>query len=387
MHERAVLAQVQVPAIGINVQTFFLNAMQQLVVIVLALRTADDLAVPFRRQAIRTEHRARIVRILLHVERFGFLRIIADEDRRAVVGDEQRLVLGAEIFAPDGGTALLLQRRDGVRIRDARKRADDRLEMTDVALEHRQLGTATLQDAMRDGQQQLFLQLHAVVHIVEGHLRFDHPELGEVTARLRLLGAKCGAEGVDATHRGGERFTVELTRLREICVAFVEVLGAEEPRALADRSREDRCVAAREVAFVEEIVNGLLDLVTHTHQRDLTRRTQPEVPIVHQEIDAMLLRLDRVVDRTRTEDRDVDRADFRATRCTRFKAHVTGHGNGGLECQRAESFPHLRRYLAFHEDTLHGACAITHHEKGNLTLRSDMLHPATHRYGRACRAW
>ncbi len=41
---------------------------QQLVVVVLALRAADDLAVSLRREAVVVEHRARIVRVLLHVE-------------------------------------------------------------------------------------------------------------------------------------------------------------------------------------------------------------------------------------------------------------------------------------------------------------------------------
>ena len=50
VHERAVLAQVEVPAVRVDRQTLLLDARDELVVVVLALRSADDLAVAFRRE-------------------------------------------------------------------------------------------------------------------------------------------------------------------------------------------------------------------------------------------------------------------------------------------------------------------------------------------------
>src|SRR6266487_2168425 len=55
MHERAVLPQVEIPGVRLLGQLLGANARQQLVVIVLALAAADDLAVPLGRQAIVVE--------------------------------------------------------------------------------------------------------------------------------------------------------------------------------------------------------------------------------------------------------------------------------------------------------------------------------------------
>ena len=91
-------------------KSFFADPVQQLVVVVLALRAADDLAVAFGRETVVAEHRARIVRILLHVERLRFLRIVHHEDRTVVILDEQRLVFGAQVVAPLHRAPLPLER-------------------------------------------------------------------------------------------------------------------------------------------------------------------------------------------------------------------------------------------------------------------------------------
>ena len=53
----------------------------------------------------------------------------------------------------------------------------------------------------------------------EGDLGLDHPELGEVAARLRLLRAEGRAEAVDLAQRERGGFDVELAGLREVGLA------------------------------------------------------------------------------------------------------------------------------------------------------------------------
>ena len=120
---------------------------------------------------------------------------------------------------------------------------------------------ATLETALHEIRDEIFLQPHVVGRVVPRHLRLDHPELGEVAARLRLLGAEGRTEGVDLPERRGRGLAVELARLREVRVAFVEVLGREQTASLADRRRENRRIDAQEAALVEEIVDRLFDLV------------------------------------------------------------------------------------------------------------------------------
>ncbi len=103
-------------------------------------------------------------------------------------------------------------------------------------------------------------ELHVAVEVHERDLGLDHPELGEVAARLRLLGAEGRAEAVDLAERRRRGLHVELARLREVGVLAVEVVGLEEGgRALARAGREDGRVDEREAVAVEVVADGLDD--------------------------------------------------------------------------------------------------------------------------------
>ena len=127
-----------------------------------------------------------------------------------------------------------------------------------------------------------------------GDLGLDHPELGQVAARLRLLGAKRRAEAVGAAERHRVGLVIELAALREVGGFVVEVLHREERRrALARRRREDRRIGEDEAAAVEEVAHGVDDFVADAQDRLLARRADPQVAAVHQVVDAVLLRRDR----------------------------------------------------------------------------------------------
>jgi hypothetical protein len=116
-----------------------------------------------------------------------------------------------------------------------------------------------------------------------------------VAARLGLLGAERRAEAVDLAERRRGRLAVELAGLREVRL-LLEVVDLEQARAaLADGAGQDGRVDAHEAALVEEVVDRLLDLAAHAHDGALLAGPQPEVAVVEQEVDAVLLRLDRVL--------------------------------------------------------------------------------------------
>ena len=84
----------------------------------------------------------------------------------------------------------------------------------------------------------------------------------------------------------------------------LEVLHLEQRRrALARRRREDRRVGEDEAARVEEVADRVDDLVADAQDRLLPRRADPEMAPIHQEVDAVLLRRDRVVLRPETTSR------------------------------------------------------------------------------------
>src|SRR5204862_2449440 len=55
VHERAVLAQVEIPAVGVLRQLLRTDPREQLVVVVFALAAPDDFAVPFGREHVVVE--------------------------------------------------------------------------------------------------------------------------------------------------------------------------------------------------------------------------------------------------------------------------------------------------------------------------------------------
>ena len=124
--------------------------------------------------------------------------------------------------------------------------------LADVAADGLQLGTPLLQAALDDEGDELFRQLHQVVERGEGDLRLDHPELGEVAARLRFLRAEGRPEAVNLAQRHRRGFDVELARLREVSL-LVEVVHREQRGgAFAGGGREDGRIGQGEAAVVED---------------------------------------------------------------------------------------------------------------------------------------
>ncbi len=153
-----------------------------------------------------------------------------------------------------------------------------------------------LEHAGDDRHDEILREVHHVVEVRVRHFRLDHPELGEVAARLRLLGAERRAEAVHAAERHRVRFVVELAALRQVRGLILEILRREQRRrALAGGRREDRRVGEDEAALVEEVADGVDDLVADAQDRLLPLAADPQVAPVEQVVDAVLLGRDRVV--------------------------------------------------------------------------------------------
>ena len=112
---------------------------------------------------------------------------------------------------------------------------------------------------------------------------------------LRLLGPEGGAEGVDVAEGHGRGFVVELAGLRQVDLLVVEVVDLEQGGgALAGGGREDGRVEQRETVGVEVVADGADHLVADPQDGVLAPAAQPQVPVVHQEVDAVVLGRDGV---------------------------------------------------------------------------------------------
>src|SRR6185437_2091178 len=121
-----------------------LDAAHEPVVIIFALAATNDFAVALRRQQVITENGPRIGRILLHVERLGFARIVEDEYRAIVLLYHPALIFRAKVVTPLDRAAVVLQHRDGIGVVHPGKGRDDTLQGGGIALELRELGLAAL---------------------------------------------------------------------------------------------------------------------------------------------------------------------------------------------------------------------------------------------------
>ena len=103
--------------------------------------------------------------------------------------------------------------------------------VVDALVEELEIGAAVLEDVLDDVLQELLGERHVVGEIAEGHLRLDHPELGEVARRVGVLGAERGAERVDVAEREREDLAFQLPAHREVG-RLAEEVAREVDRAV-----------------------------------------------------------------------------------------------------------------------------------------------------------
>jgi hypothetical protein len=230
------------------------------------------------------------------------------------------------------------------RVRDPREGFPDRLQLLRVALEAFQVFRAAVQRPLDERRHEVLGKLAETLELEEGDLRLDHPELGQVAPRFRLLRAEGRPEAVHLAERRGRGLQVQLPRLREIGLV-PEVVRLEERRGPLDRgARQDRRVDPHVLALVKEVRDRLLHLRTDPQHRVLLRGAHPEVPEVHQEVDPVLLGRDRVLRRF-AQDADRDAAHLEAARRAFFLANGARHLQRALLRRLLGRLPDLRRDL------------------------------------------
>src|SRR5210317_1709541 len=122
--------------------------------------------------------------------------------------------------------------------------------------------------------QHLFGQIHIAVEIAESHLRFQHPELCQVPAGVRILGPEGRTESIDRAKRLGKHLGLQLTTYRQagspakktvepiaLWTAFIQFLFGYHlehlPCPFTIAGGDDRSMDLVETFALEKFMNGI----------------------------------------------------------------------------------------------------------------------------------
>src|SRR5260370_28675130 len=283
----------------------------------------------------------------MHVEGLE-RRWIAVNDHRPVerAGDDGFFV-AAKVVAKLCRIAVLVENGDGLFVADGGKGRLDGFEFFRVALKRFELARFVSEDGLDDRADEAFGERHRFVQFYVRGLWLKHPEFGEVPAGLRFFGAEGGTEGIDFSEGHGQGFAIELAALREISFLIVDVIDFEERgSAFASCGREHRRIGECVALAVHEFAGGADGFGADAEDGGLARRSNPQMAVVEQKIDAVLLELDgeRGAFRYLLEDLNFGDADFVAARRPSLGTNISGDDNAGFLRKTLERFECFRIY-------------------------------------------
>ena len=186
--------------------------------------------------------------------------------------------------------------------------------LLDPFLEERHVVRPLFEHRPEDVLNQCLRQRGVVGEIRERDLGLDHPELGQMPAGVRILGAERRAEGVDLGQRQAVGLDVELTGHRQESLAAEEILrevdlairragkihqvqrrdAKQLARAFRIRRGDDRRVDPEEAVVMEEAMDRLRDGVANARHRADDVGARPQMRDFAQEFERVRLWLDRI---------------------------------------------------------------------------------------------
>mmetsp|Transcript_12658 Transcript_12658/g.29789 ORF Transcript_12658/g.29789 Transcript_12658/m.29789 type:complete len:327 (-) Transcript_12658:169-1149(-) len=239
--------------------------------------------------------------------------------------------------------------------------------------------------------------VHVVLQVGEGHLRLDHPELGEMAAGVGVLRAESRAESIDVAQRARHGLSRQLAgdgeegRLAEEVLRVVDLLvGGQRHQlrlgrqggdpehltsALTVARRDQRRLHVTEALALEELVRGLRE--RGAHARDGGDRVGPRAQVGDgaQEFERGLLLLNRVGGAVARADQLYPRGlDLEGLPLGGGGDDVSPHGDGRTGAQR------LGHAVALHlarRDHLHGldSRAVVELDEAEGLLLAHGAHP------------
>ncbi len=175
------------------------------------------------------------------------------------------------------------------------------------------------------------------------------------------------------------RFVIKLAGLREIDLLVFEIIHFEERGgAFAGGGREDGRIDQREAVRIEIIANAFDYFVADAEDGVLAFAAQPQMAMVHQKIDAVVLGRDRVGVRFGDALEDFGAFDVHLVTAGRARLGADFSAND----QRRFLGEVLQRFkerfvkLALHRDALHDARAVAQQRESDLPGLAEIIEPA-----------
>ena len=255
-----------------------------------SLTASDDFSIAFRCQYVHAQGQFRILPIRLHIKGFDRRRVAVNDNRPVKLTGDNGFIGPPEIGAPGCLCALLFEDVEGFVVADVGKGRLHFLENGYIAFQDFEFLSPFSEHSLNDSAKVLLRQIHDVVQVGKGHLRFDHPELRQVAACFRLFGPESGTETVGLSHRHAGCLVVKLAALGQVGF-FLKVVEPKEGRCpFAGRRGDDGSVDQSKTAVIQEVPAGFDYLAADSQDRMLACGTEPQVSVVHQKRGSMLFR-------------------------------------------------------------------------------------------------
>ncbi len=190
---------------------------------------------------------------------------------------------------------------------------------------------------------------------------------------------KVGPKRVDAAEGHGGRFDVELAGLGEVGLVVAEVVHLEElGGSFAGVGGEDGRIGADEVVGVEVFRSRAHDGGADAEDGGLAGGADPEVAVLHEEVDAGFFELDGVGGFVGDAlgDGDVVDVELEAGGGAGVGADAAGDDEGGFEGEGLEGLEYVLGDGGFGDDALDGAGAVAEDGEEKLAGGAEVVEPA-----------
>ena len=310
MGNTAVASELVVPPVRCALHSSSLKLRLEDIEALFSLASADDFSQSRNEEVGRSDGLPVIAEA--HVEGFLVGGVVRNEHWALdVLFSEEAFVLGLHGFPPFRGefevlTALAADRhRIGVAhsYKGLRNGGSDIVDdsLVDPPIEELHVFAAGGMDLLGNAANKVFRQVHEVVEVCEGNLGLDHPELGSVSSGVGVLGSEGWSECVDVGVAGREGLDIELTRDGEEGIASEEGLPLqvgdteELSGTFAVACSDDWGVNPEETVTLEEVVYGHRERISNSKHGAKGARPRAEVGFFPEELEAVSLRLERII--------------------------------------------------------------------------------------------
>jgi len=360
--------QIEIPPVILGIELELLHPLDEGVQIRFSFAASDD----FSQAGDQDVHAADRLSIIVepHIESLDFFRIVGDDDRALAHHlCQELLVLALQIVAPShrefkpGIVLLQLFHRFGV----CHVGKGSLHDLTQGLLHARfhelaeegHILRAFLQYCLEEIFQKGLGKFHVAVEFTEGHFRFNHPKFCKMAFGVGILGSERGPEGVDVLQGHGIGLALKLPAHREKGFTTEEILGVVDRPILRPRNvvqvqgghqklfagafciagADDRGVYISEPAFLEKLMDGIAERVSHPCHRSEHVRPCPEVGDFPQVLDGVAFLLQRIrIHRAFSDQGDVTTGhlDSLVSAGTfHYRASADNRTAGGDTCQDA----------------------------------------------------